>query len=164
MKMTVSRTGGPSLVGTLLAICVAAPAAATVASAAEGSAGNNAVDSTELAKAAAAMKPGEWREIKTVGMNRDFQHRNQATGKRMTNSSFTWSNELCWDPVTRNIFYLNNGHGQPKQFFCYSDATNTWTLLPLTTRSRQATPTATTRSPMTACTTTTTFHDPGMAI
>jgi hypothetical protein len=115
------------VLGALLSAALAVGTGASVA-------GESAGKPSELARAAAAMKPGQWRELKTNGMSRDFQHMNKATGKRMRNSSFTWSNELCWGPGTRSLYYLNNGHGQPKQFFSYSEATNTWTHLALTAK------------------------------
>jgi hypothetical protein len=110
--------------GSLLLAALAGSAAASVAGEAAGK-------TSELARAAAAMKPGQWREFKVKGMSRKFQHMNKATGKQMRNSSFTWSNELCWDSGTRSLYYLNNGHGQPKQFFRYCEATNTWIHLDL---------------------------------
>jgi hypothetical protein len=102
---------------------------------ATGFSGEKAVRTTELAKAAAAMKVGQWRELKTKGMTKELQHKNHAPngtkkcppGKHMTNSSFTWTNELCWDSVTESAYLLTAGHGQPQQFFRYSERTNTWT-------------------------------------
>jgi len=92
-----------------------------------GQPGEEAAKPTELGEAAAAMKPGEWREFPTKAMTRALQYTDHATGKRMTNSTFTWTNELCWDSVTNSIYILNAGHGQPMQFFRYTAAANAWT-------------------------------------
>jgi hypothetical protein len=94
---------------------------------ATGRSGENGAKSTELARAAAAMKVGEWRELKTEGMSRGLIY--HVNGKNGSTPNTVYTNRLNWDPITRTIPYIGAGHGRPHKFIMYSEKTNAWTTI-----------------------------------
>jgi hypothetical protein len=81
---------------------------------------NSFIYSSVLEDAAAQMAPGEWREFQANGFGRALVHDDRA------GSVLDWANEGCWDPNTREIFFIGGGHQGLCKFLNYVDATNTW--------------------------------------
>lgn len=81
-------------------------------------------DSTALGKLAAIMKPGTWAELKTQGFDRELIKAGAA------GNIFQYADSAAWDPVSKQIFFVGQGHYAPLKFIKYSARTNTWTLLP----------------------------------
>jgi hypothetical protein len=77
---------------------------------------------TALAKLAAAMKPGDWAELKTTNMNMklfsDGGHH-----------ALQYTDEAVWNPVARELIFSGQGHNGGNRFVKYSEATNRWTVL-----------------------------------
>lgn len=90
---------------------------------------------TELGKAAAAMKPGEWREFQTKGYSQQlvWAHYQGEMAKFNTgaDSIFNYCNSMAWDPKTRKVFFVGLGHYAALKFITYSADTNEWTLMPV---------------------------------
>ena len=97
---------------------------------------------TALGKLAAALDPGQMKELKTQGYNRDllkswydWDHDEKGTrvygAQKMFNIMHSWGNDGKWDPQTRRILYLNGGHYAAFKFVTYSADDNRWTLEPV---------------------------------
>src|SRR5262245_51023648 len=83
-----------------------------------------------LSNAAASMQPGTWLQITTSNINPTLTGTGGASG-----FIFGYADSIKWDPVTRQLFYVGQDHGEPDQtqaFVSYSDDTNSWSTLPST--------------------------------
>lgn len=78
---------------------------------------------TILGRLARSMKPGTWAELKTVGHTRELL-------KVGNHHIYQYTHDACWDPKTRQFFFLGQGHYSDLKFTCFSDHTNSWTTLP----------------------------------
>lgn len=78
---------------------------------------------TVLGKAAASLKPGEWVELPTIGHTR-------AMLKVGNHNIYQYTHEACWDPKTRQVFFLGQGHYSDLKFIRYTDDDNTWREFP----------------------------------
>ena len=92
------------------------------------------VSGNTLAQTAAAMQPGEWRELVTTNLEPTL---NQPTCGA-TGSIFPYSEDAVWDPVSRRVYFIGSDHiyigtcpgliGQ--RFISYSEDNNSWGALP----------------------------------
>jgi hypothetical protein len=91
---------------------------------------------TEMGRLAAAMKPGEMKQLETKNYNRQllkswYDWEKNLRGAHKGYSVISWSNDANWDPKTRQIFYFGLGHYASPKFIKYSADTNEWKLLEL---------------------------------
>ena len=79
---------------------------------------------TTMGRLAASMKPGQWAELKTSGLNMkvfsDGGHH-----------ALQYTDEAVWDPRSRQLLFCGEGHGAAPRFVKYSESSNAWTVLPL---------------------------------
>jgi len=84
---------------------------ALVAVRAEGSA---------LSDAAAGLQPGQWTVVNTQNFNKALL--DDGAGYHV----FYYTEDLTWDPVSRQLLFVGGGHGTDAEFLRYSESTNTW--------------------------------------
>lgn len=78
---------------------------------------------TVLGQLARDIEPGTWAELKTIGHTRDLL-------KVGNHHIYQYTHDACWDPKTRQLFFLGQGHYSDLKFICYSEDTNTWKTIP----------------------------------
>jgi len=81
------------------------------------------VQRTELAKVAAGMKPGTWAELKTHGYSADLL-------QVQSHHILEYTDTAVWDPRSRQVLFVGQGHYSAVKFIAYSEANNTWKILP----------------------------------
>ena len=72
------------------------------------------------------MKPGTWAELKTKGYDADLL-------KVQNHHILEYTDTAVWDPGSRQVLFVGQGHYSAVKFIAYSEATNTWKLLPTPT-------------------------------
>jgi hypothetical protein len=80
------------------------------------------VKGSELAKLAAGMKPGAWAELKTHGYSADLL-------KVQNHHIVEYTDSAVWDPRSRQVLFVGQGHYSAVKFIAYAEASNTWKLL-----------------------------------
>lgn len=75
---------------------------------------------TALGGIAASMAAGEWREIATRNINQTLG------AKGSSGTVFGYTDNLKWDPMSRQLFYAGGDHGDSAWFLAYSAETNSW--------------------------------------
>jgi hypothetical protein len=114
------------VVATITATSVADPTKSASANALVGGAGST------LAQTAAVMQPGTWAQLTTVGFNAGNVLHPPDGG-----SVLEFDDKAVWNPVAKAAVILGQSHaGAPtacgtELFAAYSDASNTWSNLPL---------------------------------
>ena len=78
---------------------------------------------TEMGKQAAAMKPGTWAELKTKGYTADLL-------KVQNHHILEYTGAATWNPGTRQVLFVGQGHYSALKFIDYSADTNAWKLRP----------------------------------
>jgi hypothetical protein len=78
---------------------------------------------SELARLAADMKPGTWAELRTSGYNTELL-------KVQNHHILEYTDTAMWDPRSRQILFVGQGHYSAVKFIAYSEASNSWKLLP----------------------------------
>lgn len=94
---------------------------------------------TEMGRLAAAMQPGEMRELPTKHCTRDLfrmwydweEDDIKRYGSQKMFDIICWNNDMKWDPGTRQILVINGGHYSSFKFITYSADTNEWRLMPV---------------------------------
>src|SRR5499427_3031004 len=76
---------------------------------------------TELGKLAAAMKPGTWAELKTRGYTADLL-------KVQSHHILEYTGAATWDPTSRQVLFVGQGHYSALKFITYDAAANVWKL------------------------------------
>lgn len=77
---------------------------------------------TELGKAAAALKPGSWTELKTEGYNRELLGNHDI---------LVYSDRAAWDPRSEQVLFIGQDHLKPPpRFITYSAKSNSWKAQP----------------------------------
>jgi len=97
------------------------PLAIVVALAIPAPAQTEPVKKTELAKVAAGLTPGSWAELKTEGYTAELlqtQHHH----------ALQYAGAAAWDPVSRQVLFVGQGHYSALKFLGYSESANRWTL------------------------------------
>ena len=79
---------------------------------------------SELSQLAAQLEPGEWAELDT-GLTASFLE------TRPDSNVLQYGDSGCWDPNSRQVFYLGSPHYQPYKFIIYSEDSNSWRTGPL---------------------------------
>jgi hypothetical protein len=78
-----------------------------------------------LATLAAQMPPGTWAELPTNGLT------NQLLTDIADYSYITqYSEDLAWDPISRQLLFVGGPHTGQVKFITYNEATNTWRAEP----------------------------------
>ena len=78
-------------------------------------------EATELGKLAAAMKPGTWAELKTEGYTADLL-------KVQNHHILEYTAAAGWDPTSRQVLFVGQGHYSALKFISYDAAANAWKL------------------------------------
>ncbi len=73
-----------------------------------------------LSDAAAALQPGQWVQLSTQNFN------SALLDDGASFDVFYYSEDMTWDPVTRQLLFVGGGHDSDAEFLRYSEATNTW--------------------------------------
>lgn len=74
-----------------------------------------------LSDAAAALQPGQWRVLNTTNLNRATL--DDGAGYHV----FYYTEDLTWDPVSRQLLFAGGGHNSDAEFLRYRESTNAWT-------------------------------------
>ena len=75
---------------------------------------------TVLGDVAAQMQPGTWAELITTNISNTLR----ASGA--SGFVFGYTEDIRWDPVTEQLFYVGGDHLDDPEFITYSAQTNTW--------------------------------------
>lgn len=78
---------------------------------------------TELGKLAAAMKPGTWAELPSAGYTAELL-------KAQNHHILQYTSAATWDPNTRQMLFIGQGHYSALKFISYSAETSVWKLRP----------------------------------
>jgi hypothetical protein len=78
---------------------------------------------TVIAKLAVSMKPGTWAELPTKGFTADFL-------KVQNHHILEYTDTATWDPKSRQVLFVGQGHYSAVKFISYSAAANSWKLMP----------------------------------
>ena len=81
--------------------------------------------SSALATLAASMAPGTWAELQTSGMSATMK----VSGT--TGHIIAYTDDMVWDPVSKQVFYIGADHLAPEgpQFVSYAESNSTWQKL-----------------------------------
>ena len=71
-----------------------------------------------LSDAAAALQPGQWVQLSTQNFNSQLL----VDGNY---DLFYYTEDMTWDPVSRQLLFVGGGHDNDADFLRYSEATNT---------------------------------------
>lgn len=88
---------------------------------------------TALGALAASMQPGTWAALATNNINQAF---GEISGNTATGDILPYADGMVWNPLTRQTFFIGSDHNyNPSsyislRFVSYSDATNTWSIMP----------------------------------
>ncbi len=108
-------------------------AANTSAKSASASAATLAATGTSLADLATRLKAGEWGELVTSNINSAL---GETSGKTATGDILPYGEGMVRDPVTRKVYFVGSDHNYDPEgytstrFVAYSEATNSWEILP----------------------------------
>jgi hypothetical protein len=89
---------------------------------------NSGTYATALGDAAAAMAPGEWRQLQTTGLTRSFL---ETTANPAYPSILQYAAKAEWDPNSEQFLFVGSGHDNAYKMIIYSAATNSWRTGPL---------------------------------
>ena len=78
---------------------------------------------SELGKLAAEMKPGTWAELKTTGYTAELL-------KAQNHHILQYTSAATWEPKSRAMLFIGQGHYSALKFISYSLDANTWKLRP----------------------------------
>jgi hypothetical protein len=117
---------GPKILACLLSLACA--------SAITGENGGTPNRSHALGRLAAAMKPGEWRELVTQGFDRELLHDTGKGGKPVGHHIFQYTNSIHWYPKTQELYFFGAGHMSKGKFIAYSAEKNAWRQLKMPER------------------------------
>lgn len=85
------------------------------------SGGGTVITSSSLSQLAASLAPGQWGELQTNNINSALS----ASGA--SDMTIGYSEEMKWNPVTRQLQFVGSDHGDCTKFVVYDEATNRWT-------------------------------------
>jgi len=78
------------------------------------------VQSTPLSDVAAALQPGQWAELPTIGFDAALLDDGGAY------AVFWYAEDLAWDAQRQQLLFIGGGHGSDPEFLTYNELTNTW--------------------------------------
>ena len=78
-------------------------------------------EATELGKLAASMKPGTWAELSTRGYTAELL-------KVQNHHILEYTGAAAWDPTSRQVLFVGQGHYSALKFISYDAAANAWKL------------------------------------
>jgi hypothetical protein len=78
---------------------------------------------TELGKVATGMKPGTWAELKTEGYTAELL-------KVQNHHLLEYTSAATWEPKSRQVLFVGQGHYSALKFISYAEETNSWKLQP----------------------------------
>jgi hypothetical protein len=78
-----------------------------------------ALHATSMSDAATPLQPGQWTELATANFN-------QASLGDGDYDLFYFTDDLAWDPLSRQVLFVGGGHSNDADFLRYSEANNTW--------------------------------------
>lgn len=81
---------------------------------------------TELGKLAASMKPGTWAELNSTGYTAELL-------KAQNHHILQYTSGATWEPKSRQMLFIGQGHYSALKFIGYSEEANTWELRPTPT-------------------------------
>lgn len=76
---------------------------------------------THLAQVIAGMKPGSWAELKTEEYTAELL-------KAQNHHILEYAGAATWDPTSRQVLFVGQGHYSALKFIAYSENTNAWAL------------------------------------
>jgi hypothetical protein len=79
---------------------------------------------TELGKLAASMEPGAWAKLKTEDYTADLL-------RVQSHHILEYTDQAVWDPNSREVLFVGQGHYSAVKFIAYSAADNRWKQLPV---------------------------------
>jgi hypothetical protein len=84
---------------------------------------------TVMGDLAANMKAGDWKELSTTGLTRQFL---ETSGYNASNHSILqYAAKAQWDDKSGQFLFLGSPHDNPYKFIIYSEQTNAWRTGPL---------------------------------
>ena len=83
--------------------------------------------SSALGTLANAMNKGEWKEFSTLNLDGELLFQNVNGDFWYADMATTWSNYPCWNPGTREMYWLGAPHMGPYAFLRYAETSNAWT-------------------------------------
>jgi hypothetical protein len=81
---------------------------------------------TELGKLAGSMKAGEWAELKTTGYGPELLN-------VQSHHILEYTDTAVWDPKSRQLLFVGQGHYSALRFIAYSADQNAWKTMPTPT-------------------------------
>jgi hypothetical protein len=81
--------------------------------------GASLVQATTLSDAAQALLPGQWVQLPTTGFN-------DALLKDGDYNLFQYTEDIIWDPVSKQLLFVGGGHGSNAAFISYGEVSNAW--------------------------------------
>ncbi len=78
-------------------------------------------EASALSDAAATLQPGQWKVLSTSNLNRATL--DDGAGYHL----FYYTEDMTWDPVSRQLLFVGGGHGTDAEFLRYRESTNAWT-------------------------------------
>lgn len=75
---------------------------------------------TTLSEAAAALQPGQWVQVTTQNFNA------ATTDDGASFNVFYYTEDMTWDPVSRQLLFVGGGHASDAEFLRYGEQTNAW--------------------------------------
>src|SRR5262245_56503629 len=79
------------------------------------------VGASALSDAAAGLQPGQWAVLNTQNFNSALL--NDGASYHV----FYYTEDLTWDPVSKQLLFVGGGHDSDAEFLRYSESSNTWT-------------------------------------
>jgi hypothetical protein len=73
-----------------------------------------------MSDVAAALPPGQWAELATGNFNA------ATLDDGASYTVFYYTEDLAWEPVSRQLLFVGGGHGSDAEFLRYRESTNAW--------------------------------------
>ena len=90
--------------------------------------GTQPISATTLGNLASSMQPGTWAVLNTAGDASGFSQALLDSGNG--HHILEYADKATWDPTSKQVLYIGQGHYEIQKFITYNEATNTWTVQP----------------------------------